>query len=631
MSLKVAGQVSVDLRSKLASGWLPYHFVWGVWLLSLGVALFSLRQYSYHVSDADGMTSWQEDADHHQQGQTSRHIQNSAPISATRSIVPTVEAPITVSQEIRYHMPEAGEVWLVWGVNGWQTLPEKAWPAGTVIRDDLMHTPMHDEGGVFTAVLRVPAQATIEYGFLITRSYDGTAIEKTWEGGVTPIRAPDAGVIDVHSRRTLPRNPLSAFISDLRFHRGAMLRLAVSFFLVFVALIVWATWSRAILVHQLTEVDRTLFNVVLAAASFKVILLLIAYLSLASFDTTNPDLVLFQPADVSSLLTAFSRGDVQWYMSIAQEGYEARPFSADQQANWAFYPLWPMVLRLSAYLPIGMVTWGILVANGLSILAIAGIYRLVLLDFDREVAALTALLAAAFPGAYFFMRPGPEALFLLLTVFSLYAARRRRWLLAGGLGALATVTRLQGILLLLPLLYLYYHRYKTAGRHRLTAVAFFLIPAALLLHMTRLYFLTGNFSANLEVQAAWDHHLSYPFAAMVRFLSAPAVVDYYGWNLAPVSFLFVFLATVVALEGLRQKGFPRDLLLFMISSLLVVVSRDNLNASLRYLSLIFPLFLILVLGLQKRQIMIALLFFFFIAIQVFYVVAFALGVNWAVT
>jgi hypothetical protein len=61
------------------------------------------------------------------------------------------QGPPFVTQEIRYHTPEASEVFLVWGINGWNVVPEENRPAGTVVKNDVMHTPMVREGGTFVA------------------------------------------------------------------------------------------------------------------------------------------------------------------------------------------------------------------------------------------------------------------------------------------------------------------------------------------------------------------------------------------------------------------------------------------------------------------------------------------------
>ena len=90
-----------------------------------------------------------------------------------------------VRHEIRfsYRMPEAGEVFLVWGVDGWGTVAEAIRPAGTVLKDGLMQTPLAREGEWFTTRVQAPAGSTIEYGFLITKTSDGAQITPPfWEG-----------------------------------------------------------------------------------------------------------------------------------------------------------------------------------------------------------------------------------------------------------------------------------------------------------------------------------------------------------------------------------------------------------------------------------------------------------------
>lgn len=87
-----------------------------------------------------------------------------------------------VTQEVRYFMPEAGEVFIVWGVNDWAFVPSSIRPYGTVVKDSLMHTLMRREGNTFIAKLQVPLQSTIDYGFLITKKRGGRAIKPIWDG-----------------------------------------------------------------------------------------------------------------------------------------------------------------------------------------------------------------------------------------------------------------------------------------------------------------------------------------------------------------------------------------------------------------------------------------------------------------
>ena len=106
-----------------------------------------------------------------------------------------------VNQEIRYHMPEAGEVLFAWGVNGWHILPEEIRPAGTTIKDGVMRLPMTRTGDTFVAQVRVPTGAKLEYGFLITDKqgiFD--LITPIWDGDPTyQLVVSEAGVSEITS------------------------------------------------------------------------------------------------------------------------------------------------------------------------------------------------------------------------------------------------------------------------------------------------------------------------------------------------------------------------------------------------------------------------------------------------
>lgn len=83
-----------------------------------------------------------------------------------------------VDQEIRYRIPEAAEVYFVWGINGWKPAPEKTRPPHTTLTNDrVMATLMTREDDYFVVRLRVPHGATIDYGFSITRTREGAAVD----------------------------------------------------------------------------------------------------------------------------------------------------------------------------------------------------------------------------------------------------------------------------------------------------------------------------------------------------------------------------------------------------------------------------------------------------------------------
>jgi hypothetical protein len=87
-----------------------------------------------------------------------------------------VDLPL-VKQEILYHAPGAGEVWLVWGIEEWQAIPEAARPMGTVLKDDgFMHTRMVQKNDTFSTSVRIPPGTRLDIKFLITKTDAGTPI-----------------------------------------------------------------------------------------------------------------------------------------------------------------------------------------------------------------------------------------------------------------------------------------------------------------------------------------------------------------------------------------------------------------------------------------------------------------------
>jgi lipopolysaccharide transport system permease protein len=107
------------------------------------------------------------------------------------------EQPL-VAIEIRYDMPEAGQVVLVWGIDGWTAVREEIRPAGTTLVDSVMHTPMLRRGDPFVAEVQVPACSTVNYGFLVTESADGATIE-AWDSNTDPLLATQDVAVDVRA------------------------------------------------------------------------------------------------------------------------------------------------------------------------------------------------------------------------------------------------------------------------------------------------------------------------------------------------------------------------------------------------------------------------------------------------
>jgi len=54
-----------------------------------------------------------------------------------------------INIEVRYFAPEAGIVYFVWGIDGWQIVPQELLTEGSSIQNDLVLTPMQRVGETF--------------------------------------------------------------------------------------------------------------------------------------------------------------------------------------------------------------------------------------------------------------------------------------------------------------------------------------------------------------------------------------------------------------------------------------------------------------------------------------------------
>src|SRR5690606_6476278 len=141
----------------------------------------------------------------------------------------------------------------------------------------------------------------------------------------------------------------------------------------------------------------------------------------------------------SPFLSFWAKWDSQWYVQIARDGYWFQPL---QQSNVAFFPLYPLYMRLVARFVGGnLILSGFLVSNIALLLALIYLYRLTVLELgDRPSAQRAVFYAAFFPTAFFFNAVYTESLFFLLTIATMYHARRQQWLAATVVGLLAAAT-----------------------------------------------------------------------------------------------------------------------------------------------------------------------------------------------
>jgi Gpi18-like mannosyltransferase len=179
------------------------------------------------------------------------------------------------------------------------------------------------------------------------------------------------------------------------------------------------------------------------------------------------------------LLEVWQRWDVIHYQRIAAQGY------TDHQSS-VFPPLFPALTKLVGIILGGHYLLAALLVSNLSFLvALIYFFKLTRLDYDREVARRTTLYLAIFPTAFFFLVPYSESVFFLLVMLFFYAVWHRHWTAASVAAGLAAFTKIQGLVLIVPLCceWLRHARFslRRAGSLALLMVPVLLPPAAFVL------------------------------------------------------------------------------------------------------------------------------------------------------
>jgi dolichyl-phosphate-mannose-protein mannosyltransferase len=314
------------------------------------------------------------------------------------------------------------------------------------------------------------------------------------------------------------------------------------------------------------------------------------------------------------LLAVWGRWDAVHYLDIATVGYHG--------TDMAFFPLYPLLIAgLGAAIGNHLVA-GLIIANVALFFALLYLYKLVEHEFDRGVARRAIFYISIFPTAVFFSAVYTESLFLMLTVASFYYMRERRWLLAGIIGFLAAMTRVEGILLVVPFVIewttanwnLLRDPYnpqngKALGLAVLQLIPIVLIPIGLGLYMGYLWVLNGDPLTFSHVQIHWNRHLAAPWTSVMttwhKIMHAPN-----GQTVANQAIELTFTALMIGVLLGGWRKLKPSYIAYMALSILVPMSTSSLMSMQRFALVLFPMFPILALWGKRPSVNNALVAFF---------------------
>ncbi|MCI0478451.1 MAG: glycosyltransferase family 39 protein, partial [Anaerolineales bacterium] len=162
-------------------------------------------------------------------------------------------------------------------------------------------------------------------------------------------------------------------------------------------------------------------------------------------------------AETNLFLSVWQRFDTNWYLKIAQRGYL-------DAASAVYFPLYPVLIRVVSTLVGNAMLAALLISNLALVGALAMLYRLSDALFGAPSARRTVAYSLLFPTAFFLQAAYTESLFLFFMLAAFDFARRDKWIVAALFGALAALTRLQGVLLIVPLAWMWWVQGRGAGK-----------------------------------------------------------------------------------------------------------------------------------------------------------------------
>jgi hypothetical protein len=323
-----------------------------------------------------------------------------------------------------------------------------------------------------------------------------------------------------------------------------------------------------------------------------------------------------------TLIEAWSRMDTDWYVQIAQAGYNYSPV-AGSRAN--FFPLFPALMAIGGRMiePLGVSSpWSYVVA-GMAIswaafaIACVALYRLALLRFDRRVATGAVTLLAVFPFSFYYGVAYTEALYLMLAVLAFLAIERGNWWGAAGTAAVAGALRPPGLILggCVALAYgLAWLRERRWLRRDMLSLA--VIPLGTLAYTAYCWAAFGEPLAYIKTaRAGWHEGLQLNALRMAgTFVTSPkvlALVRYpINWTVpknlfitsgvAYLALLALCLLTIPFIWRLLGPVYAIFAALSVVAPLVMFPSIQSLG---RYLSVLFPVFIILAYALRRLSLL----------------------------
>ncbi|MEP6821861.1 MAG: hypothetical protein ABI946_05865 [Chthoniobacterales bacterium] len=321
------------------------------------------------------------------------------------------------------------------------------------------------------------------------------------------------------------------------------------------------------------------------------------------------------------MMEMWNRWDAVHYLSLAEFGYVAE---GERRFSIVFYPLYPWLVRSVSFFAGTYFVAALIVSGFASLGAALLLRRLSRVDHGAAVARQSAWFLLIFPTSYFLHIGYTESLFLALVLGSLLAARTNHWAAAGVLGALACLTRVNGLMLGPTLLMEAVLQYRASRRIDWRWLWIGVVPLGFLGYLALNYHVTGNaFAFSPIMEEHWFKKFTPPWVGIYDVWQRTPDSNLTEGLLELVFIILGLLGTVwcwIRLSPTYGIWMTLNWLLFNSTAFVVSVPRYTLT--------LFPLFILFARLAQKWPFAGRLLSVASLLLLALYVTKFAHG-TWA--
>jgi len=276
--------------------------------------------------------------------------------------------------------------------------------------------------------------------------------------------------------------------------------------------------------------------------------------------------------------------DANFYIRIARSGYTGDPAKA------AFFPLFPLLIRLASYLTGGNYLIAGLIVSVLTGAASAlGVWAVAARVRDRWVADRAVALYCVFPGAMTFSMLYSEPLAVALSAAALLALLERRWLLAGIAGAACTAERPTLIVLSVVFGVAAAQAIWARGEWR-SLLAPVLTPLGMLAYFGYLGRRTGNYAYWFYIERkGWHQHIDWGVHTLRVLLWLDPKDPRYKTFV--VLLMIMAVAAVAGVALMIAARLPLPVTLFGLLVVLLSIATYGTGTKPRFIWTAFPLFI----------------------------------------